>query len=39
VALTLWVASGGRRSLRELLEEAFAVLSAGLPDPPRRRRP
>jgi AcrR family transcriptional regulator len=38
-ALTLWVASGGRRSLRELLEEAFAVLSAGLPDPPRRRRP
>jgi AcrR family transcriptional regulator len=39
VALTLWVASGGRRSLRELLEEAFAVLSAGLPEPPRRRRP
>jgi TetR/AcrR family transcriptional regulator, regulator of mycofactocin system len=37
-SLTLWAASGGRLSLRELRRDAFAALSAGLPAPPQGRR-
>jgi len=33
-SLTLWVASGGTRSLTDLRMEAFAALSAGLPPEP-----
>jgi AcrR family transcriptional regulator len=39
-SLTLWVSSAGKLSLRALRREAFAVLSAGLPEAPTRpRRP
>jgi len=38
-SLTLWAESGGRLSMRDLRDEAFAALSAGLPDPPTQRRP
>ena len=37
-SLTLWAASGGKLSLRELRRDAFAALSAGIPAPPSRRR-
>jgi len=37
-SLTLWAASGGQLSLRELRRDAFAALSAGLPPPPAARR-
>lgn len=33
-SLTLWVASGGARSLADLRTEAFTALSRGLPPPP-----
>jgi TetR/AcrR family transcriptional regulator, regulator of mycofactocin system len=37
-SLTLWAESGGQLSMRGLRGDAFAALSAGLPDPPPRRR-
>jgi AcrR family transcriptional regulator len=36
-SLTLWAESHGKLSLRDLRNEAFAALSAGLPDPPATR--
>jgi TetR/AcrR family transcriptional regulator, regulator of mycofactocin system len=36
-SLTLWAESHGKLSLRDLRNEAFAALSAGLPDPPAAR--
>lgn len=38
-SLTLWVESGGRLSLRDLREKAFAALSAGLSDPAHAAAP
>lgn len=38
-SLNLWAASGATRSLRELRHEAFAALTAGLPEPVPRAAP